>query len=218
MLAHAGARRGAGAAADAAAVQPVAHSIVADLYAPEARGNAFGWIGFGTIFGGCIGTLLGVNVGDREEVMGIRGWRMVYIVMAVIGVLLAAVIFFLAVDPERGAMEPGYDPKKRLSEEARRERAKQWTLWHSMQELFAIKTFVMLFIRSAFDGIPTNANSLLILWFKYIGYTDSQVRARHACRWRRAHAAPATSPRGWLPPCTPAAPSPAWVAASSQTR
>ena len=35
------------------------------------------------------------------------------------------------------------------------------------------RTFLLLFLRSALDGIPMNANSLLILWFEYMGYAES---------------------------------------------
>lgn len=41
--------------------------------------------------------------------------------------------------------------------------------------LFSNRTFCLLFVRSAFDGIPMNANSLLILWFEYMGYAENHA-------------------------------------------
>lgn len=64
--------------------QPLAHSIVSDLYAPDDRGNAFGWVGFGTIMGGSFGTLYGTNIGSVETIMGIHGWRFMFLSMSVI--------------------------------------------------------------------------------------------------------------------------------------
>lgn len=58
--------------------------MVSDLYAPEDRGNAFGWIGFATIMGGSFGTLFGVNIGSIDHVMGMVGWRFMFLSMAII--------------------------------------------------------------------------------------------------------------------------------------
>jgi len=46
------------------------------------------------------------------------------------------------------------------------------------------RTFLLLFLRSALDGIPMNANSLLILWFEYMGYAETHgkySKAKRAC-------------------------------------
>ena len=46
------------------------------------------------------------------------------------------------------------------------------------------RTFLLLFLRSALDGIPMNANSLLILWFEYMGYAETHgkyFKRKRAC-------------------------------------
>lgn len=57
---------------------------MSDLYAPDDRGNAFGWVGFGTIMGGSFGTLYGTNIGSVEFIMGLSGWRFMFLSMSVI--------------------------------------------------------------------------------------------------------------------------------------
>jgi MFS family permease len=50
--------------------------------------------------------------------------------------------------------------------------------WHlrdigrGVVHLLGTPTYLLIFFRSALDGIPMNANALLILWFEYMGYAE----------------------------------------------
>lgn len=79
-------------------------------------------------------------------------------------------------------MEPGFDPSQPVARNEHGEEVSastlnenQISLWESIKSLFAIPTFVLLFLRSSFDGIPSNANSLFILWYEYLGFTESEA-------------------------------------------
>lgn len=91
-------------------------------------------------------------------------------------------IKFAGIDPPRGTMEPGFDPSQPVPRNEHGEEVSastlnenQISLWESVKALFAIPTFVLLFLRSSFDGIPSNANSLFILWYEYLGFTESEA-------------------------------------------
>ena len=47
--------------------------------------------------------------------------------------------------------------------------------FRNIRVLFSQRTYLLLFFRSALDGIPMNANALLILWFEYMGYSEARA-------------------------------------------
>ena len=46
---------------------------------------------------------------------------------------------------------------------------------HGVVLLLGTPTYLLVFFRSALDGIPMNTNALLILWFEYMGYAEWQA-------------------------------------------
>ncbi len=46
---------------------------------------------------------------------------------------------------------------------------------HGVVHLLGTPTYLLVFFRSALDGIPMNANALLILWFEYMGYAEAHA-------------------------------------------
>lgn len=69
-------------------------------------------------------------------------------------------------------------------------------MWHGLLYLLGIRTFLILFLRSAFDGIPMNANVLLILWFEYMGYLE--LHASQLCSVMLVGFATSSLVFGWL--------------------
>lgn len=150
-----------------AAVLPIVHSLVADFYEPEERGFAFGWLGFAEIIGGVVGVFFATNVGVMALVMGMHGWRFTFAVTGLLSVLVGALTMLLAGDPERGGSEHGaFGHGATAADEG---------AWDWAGRLFRCKTFILIMVRSAFDGIPNQANTMLILWYQYIGFSEMRA-------------------------------------------
>lgn len=82
-----------------AGCSPPAHSMIADLYPPEKRSTAMGFYTLGISAGIMLAYLAGgwvaVNV----------GWRAAFFAVGLPGLLLAAIVRFTVVEPERGSSE-----------------------------------------------------------------------------------------------------------------
>lgn len=81
-----------------AIVAPAILSLVADFTRDESRGVAFGWLygagQIGSVAAGAFVTLMG-----SHTVMGIGGWRAVFICMSLSSILMGLAIFTLGHDP-----------------------------------------------------------------------------------------------------------------------
>ena len=82
-----------------AGCSPPAHSLISDYYPPQQRATALGIYSLGIPFGIMFGLLAGGWVNE------FFGWRMAFFVVGVPGILLALVVRFTLVDPERGLSE-----------------------------------------------------------------------------------------------------------------
>jgi len=78
---------------------PPSHSIIADLYPPEERATAMAIFGTGINWGILLGFLIGGWVAEWY------GWRVVFIVVGLPGLLLAAIVQFTVKEPPRGYSE-----------------------------------------------------------------------------------------------------------------
>ena len=82
-----------------AGCSPPAHSIIADYYPPEQRSTAMGFYTLGI----SVGIMLAYMAGGW--VVQNIGWREAFFIVGVPGLLLAAVVRFTLVEPNRGASE-----------------------------------------------------------------------------------------------------------------
>ena len=82
-----------------AGCSPPAHSMIADYYPPEQRSTAMGIFTLGISFGIMIAYLAGGWVVDNI------GWREAFLIVGVPGIVLALLVRFTVIEPERGASE-----------------------------------------------------------------------------------------------------------------
>lgn len=75
---------------------PPSHSIIADLYPPEKRAGAMAIFSSGVVLGGAFGTIVGGSIA------AVYGWRVAIMAVGLPGVVLALVVRFVVVEPERG--------------------------------------------------------------------------------------------------------------------
>ena len=88
-----------GVAVGEAGGSPPAHSIISDLFPPHRRATALSIYSMGVYFGILCGFLIGGWVND------FYGWRMVFFVIGIPGILWALVVRFTLREPPRGHSE-----------------------------------------------------------------------------------------------------------------
>ena len=79
---------------------PPAHSLIAEMAAPEKRASALSFYQLGPPIGGMIGLILGGMLADSI------GWRWAFVVVGAPGVLLALVVVLLLRDPRQDVPAP----------------------------------------------------------------------------------------------------------------
>jgi len=86
-----------------AGCSPPAHSMIADYYPPEQRSIAMGFYTLGISMGIMIAYLAGGWVVENH------GWRQAFFIVGLPGLILAAIVRFTVVEPQRGASEDRVD-------------------------------------------------------------------------------------------------------------
>jgi predicted MFS family arabinose efflux permease len=86
-----------------AGCSPPAHSMIADLYPPQQRSTAMGFYTLGISAGIMLAYLAGGWVVQNI------GWREAFLIVGVPGLLLALIVRFTLVEPQRGASEQRED-------------------------------------------------------------------------------------------------------------
>lgn len=88
-----------GVAVGEAGCSPPAHSIISDIFPPHQRATALSFYSMGINFGVLIGFVLGGWVNDW------LGWRWVFVIIGLPGILWALVVRFTIIEPPRGFSE-----------------------------------------------------------------------------------------------------------------
>ena len=130
---------------------PASSALVADYYAPDIRGRAFGLQRIAPIVGGPVGIGLGAVVAK------IAGWRWAFVAVGVPGSLLALAIARMP-EPRRGESDGAVDDTPIESETARRGVAEAWK---DIKAALRIRTVRSLMVGLA---ISTGATSGLAFW------------------------------------------------------
>ncbi len=131
---------------------PGSQSLIADYYAPEVRGRAYGLQRIAPIVGGPVGIGLGAVVAK------FAGWRWAFVAVGVPGSLLALAIARLP-EPARGASDgDGRDAEPAEVEVAR---AGAGEAWRDIKQILRIRTLRSLMISTA---IAAGATQGMAFW------------------------------------------------------
>jgi len=126
---------------------PPSHSIIADLYPPEERTTAMAIFGTGINWGILLGFLIGGWVAEWY------GWRTVFLVVGLPGLLLAAIVQFTIKEPPRGYSEQKSLPKNSdATEEATVEAPPFWTVARFMVGNPILRNIILAGTLMAFSG------------------------------------------------------------------
>src|SRR5271157_3731527 len=148
-----------------ACIIPTTSSVIADYFPPKSRGKAFGYLGLTQVIGVAAGTLFATAlVSSTDYVLGMESWRFVFVVWGIISIGIGFLVYFFAVDPVRGLMDPGSTKKGlQLAEQHK-------VTWADYKEILTNKTFLVLILQGLIGSIPWNAILFMVAWFEYIGF------------------------------------------------
>ncbi|BFI31222.1 hypothetical protein MPTK2_3g19640 [Marchantia polymorpha subsp. ruderalis] len=156
-----------------AIVAPAILSLVADFTRDESRGVAFGWLygagQIGSVAAGAFVTLMG-----SHTVMGIGGWRAVFICMSLSSILMGLAIFTLGHDPranqEYSQIGENYHAK---SVESQGAAANVEEFIQGSKLVLKVKTFQILVVQGVLGRLPWHAVVFLAPWMRLIGFSHS---------------------------------------------
>lgn len=142
---------------------PGLYSLVADYFAPGMRGKVYGLLQVAMPLGYLLGMIMALTLRD------IVGWRGVFYLTGSLGIVLAAVIFFLVREPARGSSEPELAELETLG-------AYRFD-WQTARGLLRKRSLLLLFTQGFFGVFPWN---VITYWFfRYLeterGYASDQV-------------------------------------------
>ncbi|KAL4431153.1 hypothetical protein ABPG75_006409 [Micractinium tetrahymenae] len=84
---------------------PNAQSLIADYFSALSRGTAFGALYLTSALGGMLGALFATNMGHTHP-LGLEGWRVAFIAVGAVSLLIGLLNLLFAVDPRYKLEEP----------------------------------------------------------------------------------------------------------------
>lgn len=146
-----------------AIVIPAIQSVVADCSAEEKRGIAFGYLHgsgqLGTILGGAFATLMA-----QRTFLGLPGWRVAFLVVAIVSFVLSFSLCQFAKDPR--------PPRKLLSDtEDGQQVSTLIELRDGVRRVLNIRTFQVILSQAVVGQIPWNAMAFFTLWLELAGFS-----------------------------------------------
>ncbi|WP_141579141.1 MFS transporter [Actinomadura sp. WMMA1423] len=146
---------------------PTVASLIGDLFPPEERAATYGRVLAGELLGVGFGLLAGGNIA------AFLSWRVSFWFVAALGFVLAALLWWMLAEPERGAQAPSGRREEELAQRQVREAGvepdprnvltsdpERLTLLQAARHVLAIRTNVIIILASAagyffFSGLRT---------------------------------------------------------------
>jgi MFS family permease len=142
-----------------AIMMPLSQGMLADIVAPERRGDAFGRLGFWSNIGGMIGGTLSTMLSATIVLGAFRGWRLAFGVVAVVSLALVPVIEKHVEDPPKTGEAPVPMP-----------------VCKALGVIASKPTFSLLVLQGVFGEMPWIAfGTFSTLFFQYVGLSNTAV-------------------------------------------
>ncbi|KAK9793504.1 hypothetical protein WJX73_009675 [Symbiochloris irregularis] len=142
-----------------ALVIPSGQSLIADLHTPLQRGKAFGLLYLTSAGGGMLGSLFATNMGG-VQLWGIEGWRIAFLMVALVSIVVGLLNSTLGVDPVK--------PQQR-------EKLHLRGLLRQMGSFMRLPTFGIIVIQGIMGSVPWSALVYLTLYFQLLGMSNLQA-------------------------------------------
>lgn len=133
---------------------PGLYTLIADYFGPTLRGKVYGILQLAQPLGYLIGMVLALIIAPM-----IGGWRMVFYITGVLGIVIAAFIFFGVKEMPRGKAEPEFENMPEMQPFK--------FSWAEVRDIFKKKTMWFVFLQGFAGVFPWN-----VITFFFFGYLE----------------------------------------------
>ncbi|KAJ3677303.1 hypothetical protein LUZ60_003027 [Juncus effusus] len=150
-----------------ALVIPAIQSLVADSTDDVTRGSAFGWLAFTSFIGSILGGTLSFLLASTTF-FGIAGWRIAFLLVAIISTIAGFLVWSFAVDP----LFLNNDASLRNKEATRKStREEVKDLVKVAKDVVKIGSFQIFVTQGVAISFPWSAFAFMPMWFELIGFS-----------------------------------------------
>lgn len=146
-----------------ASLRPVASGIIADVTSEQRRGKVYGVVQFCTNCGLMAGGLIGTPL-STKTVLGWQGWRVAFIGIGSLSVLVGIFAACTMTEPARETSGAHVKDRGAMRQELRK-----------LLSCFRMPTFCALIFQGWFGGIPWNAMGYATLFYQVGGLDDAKA-------------------------------------------
>jgi len=152
---------------------PGVYSLVGDYFAPKTRGRIYGILQLAQPLGYLIGMILALIIAPMMDgkVFGLEGWRGIFLITGLLGIGMAALIYFGVQDVPRGQSETEFEG---MSEA---EMGQFRFSWDSLKNAMKKKTMWFIYLQGFAGVFPWNV--IIFFFFGYLmterGYDNNSV-------------------------------------------
>ncbi|KNA15820.1 hypothetical protein SOVF_094720 [Spinacia oleracea] len=153
-----------------AIVIPALQSFIADSYLEGVRGTGFGLLSFVGSFGGIGGGVV-ATVMAGHEFWGVPGWRVAFIMMASLSMMIGLLVFLFVEDPRK---YPSSDSSDRNALMIGKYNGSSVSIWKesvtAMKSVMKVQTFRVIVLQGLMGSLPWTAMVFFTMWFELIGF------------------------------------------------
>ena len=150
---------------------PGLYSLVADYFGPKLRGKVYGVLQLAQPIGYLFGMILALIIAPMldDKFFHLEGWRTIFVATGVLGIVMAALIYFGVKDVPRGQSEPEFEQVAEMG---------QFRFnWDALKDVLKKKTMWFVFLQGFAGVFPWNV--ITFFFFGYLmterGYDNNSV-------------------------------------------
>ncbi|MBI3738507.1 MAG: MFS transporter, partial [Chloroflexi bacterium] len=150
---------------------PGLYSLVADYFGPKIRGRIYGLLQLAQPVGYLLGMILALLIAPmlEDKIFHLEGWRTIFLMTGLLGLVMAAIIFFGIKEVPRGQSEPEFEGKEEIG---------QFRFnWSALKDVMQKKTMWFVFLQGFAGVFPWNV--ITFFFFGYLmterGYDNNSV-------------------------------------------
>mmetsp|Transcript_94513 Transcript_94513/g.246614 ORF Transcript_94513/g.246614 Transcript_94513/m.246614 type:complete len:534 (-) Transcript_94513:431-2032(-) len=151
-----------------AALRPISNGIIADVTAGKHRGKIFSMVQSALLLGMFVTTMTVVPMAP-ESVLGFQGWRVAFVLVGVISVIVSGLVTVFMVEPPRdeAAVQAAQGEKKGCQAVVAEVK--------SLLQFFRMPTFCVMIMQGIFGTIPWSVMGYMTLFFQLSGIENGHV-------------------------------------------
>ena len=148
---------------------PNAQSLIADYFSEYSRGRAFGFLYLTAAIGGMLGALGATNLGHLRPWGLIEGWRVAFMIVALISLIVGILNMAYSVDPRINVEEERYRQDPDILKEGGPTLSR---IIADITSIFAVPTFLIIITQGVIGSAPWNALVFNTYYLQLLGFSD----------------------------------------------